>query len=615
VTPPARPRLRFLTSSRANLFMPELDPLGAGGARAAGLDVEIVRDRWPAIERDVICVAIPHETFPFLPRSPEHLAHTVALCTEQPGTIFFARAAAWADACGAAVDISPVGTLALREAGVPARHLQLGWTPSLPLAPLDGPRPVDVLYLGSAAARREVLLSGYADALWPLESRLLIPPHWAKLRERADFVVGARKRALLSRAKVLLSVRRQPAPYFEWARALDALAAGTVLVAEHAAGLEPLEAGQHLVLGAAESLGLLAAELVERPDELARMREAAREALLALPMGIGVLEEVAATLVRAPRAPAADDLLPAAGPVPPPGPEAPPRPPDDEPGARAARERIAARRAAERAAAADPDGLEVLHDTTAPGGPPPRAAVLIPAYRATQTLPEALASVAAQTIAADLEVLVHDDHCPDGSGAVAAAFLRERPWLRAKVVRRAANAGLPAGRNTLAGLARAPYLLMLDADNALLPPCAERLAAALDADPEAAFAYPTLAAHSGGEPAGLLSSLAWDPELLPVLNPIDALALVRAGWLERVGGYVDDLGLYGWEDWDLWCAVAEAGGHGVHVPQMLARYRRAPGSMLATTDLDQEAKRARLAARHPRLFAARAATRGISSPA
>jgi hypothetical protein len=144
----------------------------------------------------VVCVAIPHETFPFLPRSPEHLARTVALCTEQPGTIFFAQAAAWADACGAAVDISPVGTLALREAGVAARHLQLGWTPSLPLAPLDGPRPVDVLYLGSAAARREVLLSGYADALWPLESRLLIPPHWAKLRERADFVVGARKREL-----------------------------------------------------------------------------------------------------------------------------------------------------------------------------------------------------------------------------------------------------------------------------------------------------------------------------------------------------------------------------------------------------------------------------------
>jgi hypothetical protein len=158
---------------------------------------------------------------------------------------------------------------------------------------------------------------------------------------------------------------------------------------------------------------------------------------------------------------------------------------------------------------------------------------------------------------------------------------------------------------------------MLDADNALLPPCAERLAAALDADPDAVFAYPTIAAHTDGRPAGLLSSLAWDPELLPALNPIDALALVRADWLERLGGYVDDLGLFGWEDWDLWCAVAEAGRHGVHVPQMLARYRRAPGSMLATTDLDQEAKRARLAARHPRLFGTGAAVRGrgISSRA
>jgi hypothetical protein len=581
--------------------MTELVELVALAARDAGLDAAVVRDRWPAPERDLVCVAIPHETFPFLPSSPEDLARTVALCTEQPATVFFGQTAAWADACGAAVDISPVGALALREAGVPARHLPLGWTPSLPLAPLDAPRPVDVLYLGSAAARREVLLAGYADVLWPYDTRLLIPPHWAKVRERPDFVVGARKRALLGAAKVLLSVRRRPEPYFEWARALDALAAGTVLVCEHGAGLEPLVPGEHLVLGAGASLGLLAAELLERPDELARIRAAARDRLLALPMGIGVLEEAAAGLVRAPRAPAAPDAVPGPAPEGHGGPEAPPRPPDDERAARAAREAIAARRGAERAAAADPDALEVLHDTTG-DGPPPRVSVLVPAYRAGATLPEALASVAAQSIAGELELLVHDDHCPEGSGAVAAAFLRERPWLRARVVRRAANAGLPAGRNALARLARAPYLLMLDADNALLPPCAERLAAALDADPAAAFAYPTLAVHEDGEPAGLLSSLAWDPELLPVLNPIDALALLRADWLQRLGGYVEDLGLYGWEDWDLWCAVAEAGGHGVHVPQMLARYRRAPGSMLATTDLDQGAKRARLAARHPRLF-------------
>jgi hypothetical protein len=39
--------------------------------------------------------------------------------------------------------------------------------------------------------------------------------------------------------------------------------------------------------------------------------------------------------------------------------------------------------------------------------------------------------------------------------------------------------------------------------------------------------------------------------------------------------------------------------------------------MLATTDLDQGAKRARLAARHPRVFGTDAAARGsgISSPA
>jgi hypothetical protein len=581
--------------------MTELVELVALAARDAGLDAAVVRDRWPAPERDLVCVAIPHETFPFLPSSPEDLARTVALCTEQPATVFFGQTAAWADACGAAVDISPVGALALREAGVPARHLPLGWTPSLPLAPLDAPRPVDVLYLGSAAARREVLLAGYADVLWPYDTRLLIPPHWAKVRERPDFVVGARKRALLGAAKVLLSVRRRPEPYFEWARALDALAAGTVLVCEHGAGLEPLVPGEHLVLGAGASLGLLAAELLERPDELARIRAAARDRLLALPMGIGVLEEAAAGLVRAPRAPAAPDAVPGPAPEGHGGPEAPPRPPDDERAARAAREAIAARRGAERAAAAEPRRARgpARHD-----GRRTAAARVRPRAR----LPRGGDAARGAGLRGGAE---------HRGGARAARPRRPLPRGLGRGGRRvparaavAARPGRPPGgergpaRGTQCARAARPRPVPAHARRR------QRVAAAVRRAPgrrpgrrsRGGLRLPDARRPRGRRARGAPVSLAWDPELLPVLNPIDALALLRADWLQRLGGYVEDLGLYGWEDWDLWCAVAEAGGHGVHVPQMLARYRRAPGSMLATTDLDQGAKRARLAARHPRLF-------------
>ena len=594
------PRLAFVASSAGNLFMHELLELLADGARARGVQAEVVLDRWPEPEPGLACVAVPHETFGFLPPSGDERRRTVALCTEQPGTTWFERAAAHAATCGAVVDVSRVGVLGLRREGITAAHVQLGWCPALEAAPRHAERPVDVLYMGSAAPRREVLLSGYADVLWPWRSRLLIPPHWAKTRERGDFVVGDRKRALVAGAKLLLSVRRQPEGYFEWLRALDAIAGGAVLVAEHGAGFAPLVPGEHLVLGGARALGLLAEGLLRDPAR----REAIAAAALAfvraeLPMGIDALMAAAEQASAQPLTGRGERAAPVAAS----GPESPARAPDDPVAAAAARRAITERRAAERAAATDPDALEELHRTPAYAAcSAPRVAVCVPAYQAAATLEAALRSVARQTIAPDLELLVHDDHCPDGSGELAATWARRHPELAVRVVRRAANAGLPAGRNALTALARARYVLALDADNELLPPCAERLADALDADPEAAFAYPILAVHAEGEPAGLLSSLAWDPELLAHFNPIDALALLRLSALEEAGGWTEDLDLYGWEDWDLWCALAARGRHGVHVPELLARYRRAPGSMLATTDLDQHAKLGRLAQRHPSVF-------------
>jgi hypothetical protein len=127
---------------------------------------------------------------------------------------------------------------------------------------------------------------------------------------------------------------------------------------------------------------------------------------------------------------------------------------------------------------------------------------------------------------------------------------------------------------------------MLDSDNELYPPAAARLADALDADPEALFAYPALQDHADGQGVALRSFRAWDPALFATHNPIDALALIRRARLLAIGGYTEDLKLYGWEDFELWVRAAERGEHGVHVPEILARYRRSGDSMLALTDID-----------------------------
>jgi succinoglycan biosynthesis protein ExoO len=204
----------------------------------------------------------------------------------------------------------------------------------------------------------------------------------------------------------------------------------------------------------------------------------------------------------------------------------------------------------------------------------------------------------------EIELLVHDDASRDDSVAVAREFMTARPWLPARLLRRAVNAGLPRARNTMLGLARAPYALMLDSDNALYPQAGGRLADSLDDDPDAAFAYGVLAVHRDGRPDGLLSAQGWDAAIFARRNPIDALALLRRDRVLALGGYREDERLHGWEDYELWVRIAADGGHGVHIPTFVARYRRALGSMAHFSDLDSDGMRAALRQLHPGVMGA-----------
>jgi hypothetical protein len=69
------------------------------------------------------------------------------------------------------------------------------------------------------------------------------------------------------------------------------------------------------------------------------------------------------------------------------------------------------------------------------------------------------------------------------------------------------------------------------------------------------------------------------------------------------GGFVTDVRLHGWEDYDLWCRVADDGRRGAFVPEIVARYRSAEHSMLSLTDISTREAVGLLAERHPALFA------------
>jgi glycosyltransferase involved in cell wall biosynthesis len=248
-------------------------------------------------------------------------------------------------------------------------------------------------------------------------------------------------------------------------------------------------------------------------------------------------------------------------------------------------------------------GVQTLAQTPTYAPAKPRVTVvLVAVHEREQEAVDALASVAASLYDA-LELLILDDASSDRSASAMSSFLDDHPSLPARLLRQPVNRGLAHSRNTLVEHARGEYLFILDSTGGIYPSTLQRLVAALDADPEAIFSYPMVAVFEGDRPVELLSSLPWEPERLRSGNWIDGMALIRRARLLELGGYSTDPPLAGWEDFDLWCKCAEAGGHGVHVAQVLAWRRRTANPDAAHSENGTPAKWALMQERFPRLLA------------
>src|SRR5579862_146798 len=112
--------------------------------------------------------------------------------------------------------------------------------------------------------------------------------------------------------------------------------------------------------------------------------------------------------------------------------------------------------------------------------------VIVPCYRYGHFLRGCVESVLPQS-GVQVRVLIIDDASPDDTAEVAAALARDNPQV--SVISHLSNRGHIATYNEGIDWASADYLLLLSADDYLLPGALMRATALMDKYPGVAFAF------------------------------------------------------------------------------------------------------------------------------
>lgn len=211
----------------------------------------------------------------------------------------------------------------------------------------------------------------------------------------------------------------------------------------------------------------------------------------------------------------------------------------------------------------------------------PRISVIVPAYGVAHLLAEALASLQAQSLT-DWEAIVIDDGAPDDVAGACAAFADDP---RIKLVM-TDNGGISTARNRAIATSCAPYIALLDGDDAYEPRYLATMLGAIEPRPEVGFVtcdavftgLPDRAGQRFSRFHAQTGEITLERVLRRDFNVFIGCAMRRAAF-EAAGGFED--GLNFGEDLDLWIRILSTGWAGALVAQPLVRYRRRDNSASA----------------------------------
>jgi hypothetical protein len=466
---------------------------------------------------------------------------------------------------GAVFDIAQPGVVRLHREGVPARLLRPGYVEAWDRFDPAAPRPIDIMFYGTRSPRREAELASAADVLARHGCVVHLADEGPHPADSPTWLALGRW-PLLASSKLAISLHRGRDHGLEWLRAVDAMHCGAVLLTEHAHGLAPFAAGEHLLVSSPAALAHVAEAALRDEVRLQRIRVAAHDRLRGwLPLSASVAVLRAALLELVARPVAAGQFLGIGRDAPAGEPLA--GGPDDD-GIAAVRQELSEvrhelgrLRATLRAANGAADRVRFLHRSAAwHARRGASVSVLLVAGDDPAALTDTLESVAGDRLR-DIELIAvvrELGGMADGVRRWAAAHPRT-----AVTIVTGGGRGLGAARNLALELARAPFCLVVEPGQTLAPRGLSDLRSALAGDPAIGFVYPIQVAGDR-----LANALGWEPRRPGTRDAILPPVLLRTEALRGVGGYRDDADDL---DGDLWRRLAAGGHEGRVVPQLLAR--------------------------------------------
>lgn len=199
-----------------------------------------------------------------------------------------------------------------------------------------------------------------------------------------------------------------------------------------------------------------------------------------------------------------------------------------------------------------------------------RTSIIIPAFNVKDFLIEALDSALAQTV--PCEVICVNDGSTDGT-----KFICDDYADRVKVIHQV-NKGLPSARNTGIMNATGELVLMLDADDKLLPTVVERIEKVFD-DTDADIVSPSFSMF-GLQTGDTILQMRPTLEDFKSGNKIGYCSAFKRSDLLAIGGYSPRM-IFGYEDLALSIDLLKRGKKIYTIPEPLWLYRIKPNSMLA----------------------------------